>query len=233
MASTPKRTTEETRAGRRTGRPYDHSVDAPVLAEALDLLAHRDLARVTLDDIAARAGVAKTTLYRRWASKEELVLAAIRAAGRPPEEEQLPDGGSLRSELLAVVDSPWLGGPQRRLAIFAGLAAAAQTSERVAEVIRSEVIEPYVAVYHRLLQRSLDRGEIDPEFEPRLSVLAEVIPAMSSHRLSSDRAIDRSYFVSVVDNVVLAALMPGAPPTSSDAGPESVPSRASPKRGQP
>ena len=191
----------------RTGRPYDHSSDASILANTLDLLAERDYERVTLDEVAARTGKAKTTLYRRWATKEELVLAAIRAAGRPPEADLLPDSGSLRSDLLAVVDSPWLGGSDRRLAIFAGLASATRTSQRLADVVRSEVTEPYVEVYRRLLLRAAGRGEIPADRVAGIPVLAEVIPAMSTHRLNTARRpVQRDFFVSVVDDVVLAAL---------------------------
>lgn len=191
----------------RVGRPYDHSSDALILASTLDLLAERDYERVTLDDVAALTGKAKTTLYRRWPTKEDLVLAAIRAAGRPPEADQLPDLGSLRSDLLAVVDSPWLGGPSRRLAIFTSLASATRTSQRLGDAVRTEVIDPYVEVYRRLLHRAIDRGEIAATFTASIPVLAEVIPAMSTHRLQTGHnPVQRDFFVSVVDDVVLATL---------------------------
>ena len=110
---------------RRRGRPYDRSRDADVLAATLDALVAHGYEHVTLDAVALAAGLAKTTLYRRWPTKADLFLAAVAAVGRPPEADALPDEGSLRADLLAVVDSPWLGGPDRRLAVFAGLTAAA------------------------------------------------------------------------------------------------------------
>ena len=195
---------------RRGGRPYDHSSDALILSTTLDLLTERDYVAVTVDAVAARTGKAKTTLYRRWPTKEDLVVAAIGAAGRPPELEALPDLGSLRADLLAVVDSPWLGGPDRRLAIFAGLAVAARSSERLAGVIASQVTQAYVEVYRRLLLRAVDRGEIATRFAASIPVLAEIVPAMSSHRLNAGREpVQRSFFVSVVDDVVLAAVEAG------------------------
>jgi AcrR family transcriptional regulator len=194
-------------SSRRAGRPRDHSGDALILETALDLLAERDYQQVTLDEVATRTGKAKTTLYRRWATKEELVLAAIRAAGRPPEVDQLPDFGSLRRDLLAVIDSPWLGGPNRRLAIFSGLASATRNSQALADVVRSEVTEPYVEVYQRLLLRAIERGEVSATFTASIPVLAQVIPAMSTHRLNTGaEPVRRDFFVSVVDEVVLAAL---------------------------
>jgi AcrR family transcriptional regulator len=193
----------------RAGRPYDHSGDELILTSTLALLIERQYERLTVDEVAARTGRAKTTLYRRWPTKEALVLAAIRAAGRPPEADQLPDLGSLRSDLLAVIDSPWLGGPDRRLALFAGLASAASTSQQLGEAIRTEVTEPYVDIYRRLLQRAVDTGQIPVSVAARIPILAQVIPAMSTHRLSaSPDPVHRDFFVSVVDDVVLAALRP-------------------------
>lgn len=201
-------------AARRVGRPFDHSRDAQILAITLDALAEQDYDHVTLDVVARRAGRAKTTLYRRWPTKEDLVLAAIHAAGRPPEADDLPDEGSLRADLLAVVDSPWLGGPDRRLAIFAGVTSAARSSTRLADAVRTEVTEPYVEVYQALLQRAVDRGQVSPEMSPKIPLLAQVIPAMSSHRLgAAAEPIGRAFFASVVDEIVLPALhlLPGPP----------------------
>lgn len=191
----------------RTGRPSDHSRDGLILASTLDLLAAKGYEKVTLDEVAVLTGKAKTTLYRRWATKEELVLAAIRSVGRPPEFDELPDVGSLRGDLLAVVDSSWLGSPDRRMSIFAGLTSATRSSEKLAGAVRTEVTEPYVEVYRRILHRAADRGEIPAKFVARIPLLADVIPAMSTHQLNTSRQpAHRDFFVSVIDDVVLAAL---------------------------
>ncbi|WP_435081033.1 TetR/AcrR family transcriptional regulator [Clavibacter michiganensis] len=195
----------------RVGRPVDRSGDAAILAAALDLVAERDYDGMALDEVAARTGRAKTTIYRRWATKEDLVLAAIRSVGRPPEAEILPDTGSLRGDLLAVVDSGWLGGPDRRAAVFAGLAPAMRGSERLARAIRSEVTDPYVEVYDRLLRRAIERGEAPTRSDAAVAVLAEVVPAMSTQRLAAGRGpVRRAFFVQVIDEVLLPALgVPG------------------------
>jgi hypothetical protein len=137
----------------------------------------------------------------------DLVLAAIHAACRPPEADELPDEGSLRADLLAVIDSPWLGGPDRRLAIFAGLTSAARSSERLADAVRVKITEPYVEVYQALLQRAVDRRELSSDLGRKVPLLAQVIPAMSSHRLGAAREpVERALFVSVADEIVLPAL---------------------------
>ncbi|AMM21662.1 hypothetical protein AX769_17810 [Frondihabitans sp. PAMC 28766] len=191
----------------RTGRPFDHSSDATILATALDLVGERGYDRLTLDEVAARTGKAKTTLYRRWATKEDLALAAIRSIGRPPEVDALPDHGSLRSDLIAVVDSTWLGGSERRLAVFAGLASATRSSASLGDVVRSEVTEPYVEVYRRILERAAERGEILAGMIAKIPVVAEVVPAMSTHRLNAvGETAPRDFYVTVIDDIVLPAL---------------------------
>lgn len=198
---------EEATPRARPGRPYDRSRDAQILAVTLDALAEREYEHVTIDAVAQRAGRAKTTLYRRWPTKVDLVLAAVQAAGRPPEADALPDEGTLRADLLAVVDSPWLGGPERRLAIFTGLTSAARSSDRIADAVRTTVTEPYVEVYRALLQRAVDRGEVAAHLAARVPLLAQVIPAMSGHRLgATGEPAGRDFFVSVVDGIVLPAL---------------------------
>ena len=192
---------------RSRGRPYDRSRDAHVLAVTLDALVVHGYEHVTLDAVALAAGLAKTTLYRRWPTKAALVLAAVAAVGRPPEAEAPPDEGSLRADLLAVIDSPWLGGPERRLAVFAGLTSAARSSAPLADAVRVTVTEPYVEVYAALLERAADRGELAPTVRQKIPLLAQVVPAMSGLRLGSGSApVGRAFFVAVVDDVLLPAL---------------------------
>ncbi len=188
------------------GRPSDHSGDAAILAVTLEALADQAYEHLTLDVVAAMTGRAKTTLYRRWPSKLDLVVAAVRSAGPPPELDRLPDTGSLRGDLLAVIDSPWLGGPERRARLVGGLVAAARSSAVLADVVRTAVTEPYASVYERLLRRALDRGEVGPLLGPHLPLLAQVVPAMTSLRVDSLGLTARSSGAHLVDVVLLPAL---------------------------
>lgn len=80
---------------RRAGRPRREGADEAILLEAIALVREKGYADVTLDGIARRAGVAKTTLYRRWSSKAALIAAALNAALPPIEANGSAD--------------PWLG----------------------------------------------------------------------------------------------------------------------------
>src|SRR5258708_29506590 len=80
----------------RRGRPRDSAVDRRVLSAAWDLLNARGYAGLNVDEVAERAAVAKTTLYRRWPTKDHLAVAV---AGQMLGEVPIPDTGDLRRDL--------------------------------------------------------------------------------------------------------------------------------------
>ena len=83
----------------RVGRPRDSSVHARILASAAALVVRDGYARVTIEGIAAHAGVGKATIYRRWASKGTLVLEAIASIF----SIGAPNTGDVRADLIAHV----------------------------------------------------------------------------------------------------------------------------------
>ena len=80
----------------RTGRPRTTAADAAILEATRAALVDLGWSKLTMGDVAARAGVAKTTLYRRWAGKNELVVDAVAALF---DELELPDRGSLAADI--------------------------------------------------------------------------------------------------------------------------------------
>ena len=102
-------TDEPVRRGR--GRPRDPETDKRIVAAAADLMLQRGFDRMTVDDVAARAGVGKATVYRRWPSKQDLAVEAMTElfATEFPE----PDTGSIRGDvsesvrnIIAFVNTP-------------------------------------------------------------------------------------------------------------------------------
>src|SRR5450755_2991805 len=87
--------------GTQRGRPRSAEADRAILAATGELLADRGLAAMSIEEVAARAGVGKTTIYRRWPSKGLLALDAFVRSFR--EEQPLPDTGTLRGDLLAAL----------------------------------------------------------------------------------------------------------------------------------
>lgn len=87
---------DEPCASPKRGRPRSASVDDAVLAATLDLAGEVGINGMSMDDLAARAGVSKSTIYRRWPTKEALVLAALQSAMGPLDDV---DTGSMRHDL--------------------------------------------------------------------------------------------------------------------------------------
>ena len=87
-------------ARRPPGRPLDEQVSTEILDAAVAVLTEEGFAGVTVDTVAATAGVSKATIYRRWPTKEALLLEAASCLSGAPDE--LPDTGSLRGDLLAL-----------------------------------------------------------------------------------------------------------------------------------
>lgn len=140
------------------GRPRDPGLDARIRERALDLLLDRGIEGTTMDEIAARAGAGKASVYRRWPSKEDLVLDALDHVVRA--EVPIPDTGSLRTDLeLAWGDLlRFVASPRGRVLIRLLLAAPgpAEGLERVHRNLWARQQEMAAAS----LERARDRGEL-------------------------------------------------------------------------
>src|SRR5215813_5694379 len=123
----------------RTGRPRSAAADAAILAATRQALVELGWSKLTLGDVATRAGVAKTTLYRRWAGKNELVVDAVAALF---DELELPDRGSLRADVEGVVlqFAALLEQPATKTALMAVVAEATH-DEALRDRIREAIVD--------------------------------------------------------------------------------------------
>jgi AcrR family transcriptional regulator len=147
---------------RRPGRPRDAHRDEAILAAALGILNAEGYARLTIEGVAARAGVGRPTIYRRWASKPALVVAALADSARIAVPDV--DTGSLRRDLVAMQrrQIALMNSPESRR-ITAGLVADLATDPDLAHMYVGEYLAPRRAVVFRVLQRGVDRGELHPD----------------------------------------------------------------------
>lgn len=141
------------------GRPRSAKVDASLRQAALDLLAEDGYGSLTMEAIAARAGVGKATLYRRWKSTAEVVTAAV---AERVKEIRIPDTGSVEEDLLALMTQAvaLYRGPTGR--IMPGLIAAMAADEGVAQAVRTRFLTGRRAALAAVLERSVARGELAP-----------------------------------------------------------------------
>lgn len=146
------------RAGQSIGRPRDSRVDEAIARAVRELLAEVGYAGLTMDAVAARAGVGKAAIYRRYATKQEMVFAA---AIHGKTLEVPPDSGSLLGDLtaLARVIVGHLSNPAASAALLSLLGEIA-ADPALAERFARTFVEPERAGNAELLERAVRRGEL-------------------------------------------------------------------------
>ncbi|CAM5252980.1 TetR/AcrR family transcriptional regulator [Streptomyces badius] len=142
----------------RTGRPRSTAADAAILEATRASLVDLGWSKLTMSDVATRAGVAKTTLYRRWAGKNELVVDAVAVLF---DELELPDRGSLAADVQGVVlqFAALLERPEARTALMAVVAEATR-DDSLRHRIRSAIVDRQKRLVLLGRERAQARGEL-------------------------------------------------------------------------
>ncbi|MBV9792499.1 MAG: TetR/AcrR family transcriptional regulator [Actinobacteria bacterium] len=196
----------------QVGRKRDGTRDAVILDATLAVLAEQGYEGMTIDMVAAQAGMARATVYRRWPTKADLVLEAVsRLSHGDVQLDQLPDTGSLRGDLTAMIVPFDDEQQQIRIHAVAGLLALAKTDERLAETATAAGIGPWIEAGRFLMQRAVDRGEFPPA---DVATLAEVIPMLCVARAVQRLPITREFSLALLDGVILPALRGGREPST-------------------
>lgn len=147
---------EKSTGSRRPGRQRSREADRAILAAATETLAEEGYGGFTMQKVIARAGVSSATLYRRWSSADELVLAALRSIQA---ESVDIDTGSLDGDLEAFID--YLAQALDRMG---DIAVAEASGPRAPEALRREVGRlfalPRRAMLRSILERAQQRGEL-------------------------------------------------------------------------
>jgi AcrR family transcriptional regulator len=195
----------------RPGRRRDHSRDPEILDAAIEVLAEEGYDGMTMEMVAARAKAGKATLYRRWPSKGELVVDAVACMkSRDLDVDNLPDTGTLRGDLVAMIKPRTLEEADRKMQVMAGLMSVLSRSPELVDAINSAIVAPRAEVNRRLLERAIARGEIPADVD--IATIALVAPSMTAYRLLvTQRPVDREYLLSIIDGVVLPAVGLSAP----------------------
>jgi len=189
----------------RLGRRRDPSRDTDILEAAIDVLAEVGYEGMTVEMVAARAKAGKATLYRRWPSKADLVLDAVACLKGPAlDPALLPDTGTLRGDLVALIQPPNLRDADRKTRIMSGIVSLVSQDPGFAEAARRALVEPRIQANRILLERAVARGEISAELD--LDLIARISPSMVVYRtLMLGEPIDRAFLERVIDRVVLPA----------------------------
>lgn len=156
----------------KPGRPRDPETDRAILQATLSLLVDQGYAGMSVERVASEAGVGKATIYRRYASKEELAAAALGSLidhlGAPP------NTGSARMDMIVMLrqnHEALIRGPG--FAMIGTLLVEERRNPELLEVFRRRVIHPRKNQALEILRRGVERGEIRPDAE--LEVVVQVM----------------------------------------------------------
>lgn len=190
-------------AVRGPGRPREERVTGAVLTAVVDLITEQGIGAVTMDAVASRAGVSKPAMYRRWPTKQDLIIAA---AETRLGVLSVPDLGDFRAELRFVLtarlDAYRLPGSDRLIAGLIGAAAEAGAARGQ----YAEYTERITSETRRVLERGVERGDVDPDTDVRAA--ATLVAAPLIFRLIGEQEMPDARFVETLVELVARAVRP-------------------------
>lgn len=167
------------------GRPRDPQVDAAILTAAMELLGDVGYARLTMDQVAARAGVSKASLYLRWANKVALTAAAIGHRARPVPE--VPDTGSLSADMRVFLRT-LLRAKNAASKAVAAVAGEIASNPELRAAWRTGVAGALQEAVRTIITRAIERSELPADSDVEL---LSVLPSALLQHWASRRAEPR------------------------------------------
>jgi len=180
------------------GRPRDVDVDQRILASAFGKLVRVGYAGLSIESVAAEAGVAKTTIYRRYSTKRDLVVAALRESTPfPAPQLDLPAHealeGFVRTAIAMLVESG-------AFHVLGSLLVEDQRHQGLLDVFRERILFPRRAVMEAVIRRGVERGELRSDVDP-LIVIEMIAGAVFAHHVILGLEGDEAWIRSLVDLV--------------------------------
>src|ERR1700679_1127246 len=187
----------------KPGRPRSEQAEQAIIEATLDLFAEQGFEGVCVEAVAARAGVGKATIYRRWPNKEELLLAAFGSLKSPYPE---PAGVSVRDDLVAMVRVMCSNkADPRKARRYALLLGEGEKYPRLMARYKETVVEPRRDVMRAVIRRGIETGERRPDIDVGVSLVAltGVVLAKEKSAAGDPDALNDEFAARVVDGVLL------------------------------
>lgn len=183
-----------------------------ILRATIDLVAKNGVAGVSVDAVAASAGISKPAIYRRWGSRARLIHAAFMCLQRPSVE---PNTGSLRDDLIILLRQlvNYLNRPDIGRAFPSFIEAAARDPEL--DELRRETQREARSTFERVVRRGIERDELADNLDVRLLVDLVMAPFICERVVNQSTV--RSADIKTVVDVVLAGF--GHLPTNERGNP--------------
>lgn len=180
------------------GRPRDTGVDERILASTFRQLVEVGYAGLSIESVASDAGVAKTTIYRRYPTKRDLVVAALRESTPfPAPSLDLPAREALEAFVRGAVSVLIESGAFR---VLGSLLVEDQRHPGLLDVFRQRILDPRRAMVETMLRRGIERGELRSDVDP-LIVTEMIAGAVFGHHVILGLKGDERWITSLVDHV--------------------------------
>jgi AcrR family transcriptional regulator len=154
---------------RAPGRPRDERADRAILDAAIDLLAEVGPTGLSVEEVAARAGVSKATIYRRFPTKDDMVVASLSCLS-----VNVPDSvpaGPVQERLVALMRLWWeTYAVSPNGTVFHRVLAHAKSNPRLFEAFYDEVIEPRRELFRTVLRDAVATGELRADADLELII---------------------------------------------------------------
>jgi AcrR family transcriptional regulator len=174
------------------GRPRSARADEAIIEAVLDLLAEgTPFEALSIEAVAARAGVGKATIYRRWSNREALLFDAVRTVKGEP--AQLP-GTSVRDDLIALLQPIGHAENTRAGKIMPCLMGALQRSPELNSILQ-RITEPRREMTRQILQRGIDEGVLRPDIDMEIVIAMLTGPVIAFRMLNWNPQLKRERLV--------------------------------------
>ncbi len=183
----------------RGGRPRSERAHQAILSAARELLIEGGFSALRLEHVAARAGVGKATIYRRWAAKEALAQDLLLQLAGP--HIAVAETGNTREELLAAVTNPMRALTETDFGpVIRAMLAQIASNPSIGEPFRATVVAARRAEVARVVRRGIARGDLRPDADTALAT--ELLVGPVYFRLLFGGVLDLDFAERVVDSVM-------------------------------
>ena len=184
---------------RRPGRPRSERADRAIIDAALSVFAESGTEGLCIERVAARAGVGKATIYRRWPNKEELLLAALSSMKSPFPEPT----GSVRDDLVAQMSVMCADrADPRKARRYALLLGEGQKYPRLMARYKETVIGPRHDAMRAVIRQGIASGELRADADVEIALLA-LTGAVLAKEKAADGSLDGEFAARIVDELLL------------------------------
>lgn len=160
----------------RAGRRRDARVDAAILECAQEVLANSGFQRFSVEEVVSRSGIAKTTIYRRFASRDELIRGVLTSLN--DDLAEVSGSSSTRDRLIRLLEQVRRTPSTVRGRILMHAAAEGLRDPAIAELAHDRVLRPRQDVFRQVIREGIARGEIRPDADVDAIIPVLVGPAV-------------------------------------------------------